>query len=349
MTRPYVPQDVLDAAHARAAARAARDWSEADRLRAEIEAAGWRVVDRGTDFALEPAHPPEVEDAVGIRHGRVASVPSRLASQATVTATIIVTVQAARDDLEAVVAAIRTHAPAGTHLVIAADAPTMATDEQVRHLLDAPPATGTNLAVEAVRTSAPLGLGALWDIGLRRAAGRVVILLGPGAVAEGDFVTPLVAAFSDPDVVVVGARGWQSTDLRHFSLVDRGEPAAIEGTVLAFRRDDGARLGPIDAGFRSGAYLDVWWSLTLRDRGAATAPGRAVIVDPLPVRIGAPGTAGVWAAPGPSSPGPSASRDPSARRAFYRLLARFRDRADLAVSGSRAAEDGRESSDLARA
>ena len=69
MSRPYVPQPVLDAAHARAAARAARDWPEADRLRAEIEAAGWRVVDRGTDFRLEPLHPPDVADEAGVRYG----------------------------------------------------------------------------------------------------------------------------------------------------------------------------------------------------------------------------------------------------------------------------------------
>jgi tryptophan synthase beta subunit len=56
VTRVRIPEEVLSAAHERAAARAAKDWPEADRIRAEIEAAGWKVVDRGTDFALEPAH-----------------------------------------------------------------------------------------------------------------------------------------------------------------------------------------------------------------------------------------------------------------------------------------------------
>ena len=67
MTRQHIPQPVLDAAHARAAARAAQDWSEADRLRAEIEAAGWKVVDRGTDFALSPAAPPDGSSSVRTR------------------------------------------------------------------------------------------------------------------------------------------------------------------------------------------------------------------------------------------------------------------------------------------
>ena len=62
MTRTRIPDEVLTAAHERAAARAAKDWATADRLRAEIEAAGWTVVDRGTDFALSPAAPPDIEE-----------------------------------------------------------------------------------------------------------------------------------------------------------------------------------------------------------------------------------------------------------------------------------------------
>src|SRR3954451_8792162 len=63
MARTRIPEAVLTAAHERSAARAARNWPEADRLRGEIEAAGWKVVDRGTDFALEPVHAATVEAA----------------------------------------------------------------------------------------------------------------------------------------------------------------------------------------------------------------------------------------------------------------------------------------------
>jgi hypothetical protein len=62
VSRQRIPDEVLEAAHARARAREARDWPEADRLKAEIEAAGWKVVDRGTDFALSPARPADVTD-----------------------------------------------------------------------------------------------------------------------------------------------------------------------------------------------------------------------------------------------------------------------------------------------
>ena len=85
MTRQRIPDDVLDAAHARSRARAERDWPEADRLRGEIEAAGCRVVDRGTDFELTPAAPPTVEEAGEVRYGSSGAVPSLLSSSTSTT------------------------------------------------------------------------------------------------------------------------------------------------------------------------------------------------------------------------------------------------------------------------
>ena len=70
-------------------ARAERDWPEADRLRAEIEAAGWKIVDRGTDFALTPA-PPDLADGSVVRYGSSDDVPSRLESRRPGLATVVV-------------------------------------------------------------------------------------------------------------------------------------------------------------------------------------------------------------------------------------------------------------------
>ena len=100
MTRQRIPDDVLTAAHARARAREARDWPEADRLRAEIEAAGWNVVDRGTDFALTPAAPPDLDEGVRVRYGSSATVPSRLDEPATGLATIVIVATDWPDDVD---------------------------------------------------------------------------------------------------------------------------------------------------------------------------------------------------------------------------------------------------------
>ena len=77
MADDEAPPEIRALADARAAARRARDWTTADALRDEIEAAGWRVVDAASLYTLERATAPDVvEDGVP-RYGSSASVPSR--------------------------------------------------------------------------------------------------------------------------------------------------------------------------------------------------------------------------------------------------------------------------------
>ena len=48
-----VPDAVTALAEARLAARRAKDWPEADRLRGELHAAGWEMEDRADGYALK--------------------------------------------------------------------------------------------------------------------------------------------------------------------------------------------------------------------------------------------------------------------------------------------------------
>jgi cysteinyl-tRNA synthetase len=48
-----IPESIAALAAARAAARASRQWAEADRLRAEIQAAGWEMEDRADGYSLK--------------------------------------------------------------------------------------------------------------------------------------------------------------------------------------------------------------------------------------------------------------------------------------------------------
>lgn len=320
MTRPFVPQSVLDAAHARAAARATRDWAAADRLRDEIEAAGWRVVDRGTDFRLEPASPPDVPDEAGMRFGRSESVPSRLGEPSTCPATVVLVATDRPDDLDRALAALRSTSPAGTQLVVVADAPDRA---QAERLPRAAPDRAGGTGLEVVRTSARLGAAAARNIGLRRASGEIVIFMDTGVEPAGDVVTPLVEALRSSGVAVVGARGLASADLRRFGDVETGEAAAIGHGLLAFRRADAALAGPLDEAFRAPPYLDVWWSLVLRDRGSDAPPRRAVVVGALPLVRHAERV----------TVEDAAEDERQSRRNFYRVLARFGRRPDLAVPG----------------
>jgi cysteinyl-tRNA synthetase len=48
-----VPEEIETLADARAAARKAKDWAEADRLRDALHAAGWEMEDRPNGYSLK--------------------------------------------------------------------------------------------------------------------------------------------------------------------------------------------------------------------------------------------------------------------------------------------------------
>ena len=312
MSRPRIPDEVLTAAHERSKARAARDWATADRLRGEIEAAGWTVVDRGTDFALSPAAPPDVEEGSRVRYGASMNVPSRLDDGPVGVATVVLIATDWPADIERAITALSTTSPDGTSIVVVADDPS---DEQ-GEALDA-------ADVDVAWTSERLGHGAATNIGIRRATGPVVILMDPSVEPTGDVVTPLVRALDDHGVAVAGGWGITSTDLRTFTDAPAGDVDAVEGYLMAFRRSDAAARGPLDERFRFYRNLDIWWSLVLRDAGEGNPPRRAVSVDVPVTRHEHRG----WASLSEEE------RTRQSKRNFYRIIDRFGSRRDLLVGG----------------
>jgi hypothetical protein len=316
VTRQRIPEAILDAAHARSRARAARDWTEADRLKAVIESGGWKVVDRGTDFALAPAAPPDVVEEGRVRYGSSASVPSRLDEAAVGIATVVLVATDRPEEIERALVALGEHAPDGTQVVIVANAPSTV-QAVALEALDAVDPGAPGIGTELVWTSEELGRAAALNAGIRRAAAPVVVLLDESAEPNGDFLAPLAHALADETVAVTGPWGVQADDPESGNLrrlqPAAGEVDAIDGACLAFRRSDYVERGPLDEQFRTGAWLNVWWSLVLRDSAGPTPARRAVALAHLPIAR-RPG------APRPDTP--ETARQ--SKRNYYRVLERFR-------------------------
>jgi cysteinyl-tRNA synthetase len=316
-SRRKIPEEILTAAHDRARARDARDWTEADRLRGVIEAAGWKIVDRGTDFALTPVAAPTVEEPDGlVRYGSSRDVPSRLDEPSTGLATIVLVATDWPADVDRAIAGLTRHSPEGVSIVVVADG--ASAEQEAALVAAAQEVSGTE--IEVIRTAERLGQAAALNAGLRRAGGSVVIVLDASVEPTGDIVGPLVAVLEDPTVGVAGGWGVVSDNLRQFRDAPPGDVDAIEGYVLAFRRDDAAARGPLDEHFRFYRNLDIWWSLVLRDEGEDRPPRRAVSVELPAVRHEHRDWATV----------PEAERDRLSKRNFYRIIDRFGWRRDLA-------------------
>ena len=332
MTREEPPAEIVELADARAAARRSRDWTTADALRAQIAAAGWRVVDAASLYTLERAVAPDLEADGATRYGSSASVPSRLGDAPDGVASIILLATDWPSDLERAQRALAATSPAGTGLVVVANAPS----PEQSDALGRPGhggGEGPAIPTELVWTSARLGHAAALNAGIRRASAPIVVLVDTSVEPRGDLVSPLVAALADPTVAVAGPFGLVSADLRRFAEPPERtvEVDAIEGYALAFRRDDYLTRGPLDEHFSFYRNLDIWWSLVLRDQPEDapddTPPRRAVRVTGVEVvRHEHRG----WTAL------PEAERDRLSKKNFYRVLKRFATRRDLLVAGGRA-------------
>jgi cysteinyl-tRNA synthetase len=330
MPRDVAPADIIALADARAEARRARDWATADRLLADIAAAGWKVVDSGTMYDLVRSAAPDIADGGIVRHGSSVSVPSRLAEAPVGVATVVLVATDWPADLARALRALVERSPDGTQLVVVANAPSEAQASALESL-DAVDPGASGVTTEVVWTSARLGWAAALNAGIRRAAAPVVVVLDTSVEPAGDLVGSLVPVLEDETVAVAGPFGLVSEDLRRFEAApdDADEVVAIEGYAMAFRRADYAARGPLDEHFVFYRNLDIWWSLVLRDPGedadGEARPRRALRV-PMTglIRHVHRGWASL----------PDVDRDRMSRKNFYRVLKSFATRRDLLPVGN---------------
>ena len=297
MPEQVPPPDIVALADERALARAERAFERADELKARIESAGWRLVDDGVSFTLEPARPSDsVHDGVTV-YGALGSVPIRPTDPA-VAASVVITAGDARAG-EAL-SALRQHLTHGIEVILVTS-----------HELDS-----DGPADIVVRTRGEWSAGDAVEAGLRSAGGRVVVVLDTSVVPTGEVVGPLVAALTDPEVAIAGSRGLGSDDLHRFAVTDAERPVTIGAGCYGLRREEALACGPVDGRLQLGESVAAWLGLALRDRGPDEPPRIAALVD-LPLT------------PLPRSDHPAADAR-VARRDAYRISDRFRSRPWLA-------------------
>jgi cysteinyl-tRNA synthetase len=135
----------------------------------------------------------------------------------------------------------------------------------------------------------------------------------------GDVFGPLEEALTDPKLGVCGPFGIVTTDLRQFDEAPGAGPCdAIEGYLMAFRREMLAEAGFFDEKFKWYRTADIEWSFRVKDAGY-----RCEVVE-LPVEKH---EHRMWFGT------PPRERATWSKRNFYRFLDRWRDRWDLVLSG----------------
>lgn len=292
-----VPDEVRALAAERDARRRAKDFAAADALRDRIAGLGFSVIDGPDGPSLEPL-------AVTEAH-RIAAhdVESLLDEPATADVSVHWVVEGWPEDVGRALAGLRANRGGRDVRYVVADV----TDTE-------PSSYGEE--VEVLALEAGTGWGAALNAGLKRSRGRSVLVMDGSVEPTGDVFAPLEAALEDPSVGVCGPFGISTEDLREFHESDGPEVDAIEGYLMAFRRDVIRDVGLFDERFRWYRTADIDYSFRIKDAGL-----RALRVDAPVVRH----EHRMYHAT------PEAERDRLSKRNYYRFLERFRDRYDLLV------------------
>lgn len=290
-------------AERRARLRSAGDFADADALRERISRLGFAVEDRPDGFVLRraPSPPPA--------RLRPEDVASALRSPPDRDATVHWLDEGWSDDVRRGVESFEaTSSGRDLHQVVV---------EAV------PGETDWGPDVDVVRLQEGLGWAQSRNAGLERSRGRIVVVADGSVRATGDVLGPLDAALADPAVGVAGPVGAVTEDLREFVPAPGGDCDAIEGYLIAFRRELLERGVRFDPAFRFYRWADVDLSFQVKALGL-----RAVVVD-VPIERFEHRT---WRST------PPADRARRSKRNFYRFLDRWRGRLDLTVAGQSSSE-----------
>ena len=300
-----IPEEVRRLVDEREAARRAKDFAVADALRARIRDAGFEVEDTAAGPRLHQVRqepPPSVPPLL-----RTDQIVTVLDQPPPFEVSVHWLVEGWPDDVTRGIEAFGRHHP----------------DRRVQHvvvdLVGTPPATWPP-GTEVIRLGDDVGWAAARNAGILRAAGSIVLVVDGSIEPTGDVLGPVARALEDPSVGVTGSFGIVTDDLREFHEADGPDVDAVEGYLMAFRRDAFERGLRFDEKFRFYRTADIELSFQIK------ALGLRATVTPVPVRRH---EHRMWTAT------PEDRRAALSKRNFYRFLDRWRGRFDLTVAGRR--------------
>jgi len=300
-----VPEEVRRLAAEREERRKARDFAAADALRDRIADLGFTVVDSADGPRLEPVARAAGDGREAPARLRPENVPSALEEPATFDASVHWVLEGWPEDIARALEGFRSNQSHRSVQCVVADA------------------TGGDPAsfgdgVEVIPLVEGTGWGAARNAGLKRSLGRIVLVMDASIEPIGDVFGPIDEALADPAVGVVGPFGIVTTDLQNFDASDGPEVDAIEGYLMAVRREVLLDVGLFDEKFKWYRTADIEYSFRVKEAGL-----KAVVV-PVPVTRH---EHRMWFNTPPDE------RAKWSKRNYYRFLDRFRGRFDLLVGG----------------
>jgi hypothetical protein len=300
-----VPPEVRRLAAEREERRNAKDFAAADELRARIEDLGFTIVDSPEGPHMEPIGRAAGDGGEAPASVLPEDVPSVLEQPSTFDATVHSLLEGWPEDVGRAIEGFRSHRGGRSVQHVVADV----TGED-------PSSFGEG--VEMIPLVEGTGWGAARNAGLKRSLGRIVLVVDGSIEPVGDVFEPIEKAMADPAVGVVGPFGVVTSNLQDFEASDGPEVDAIEGYLMAMRREVLLDVGLFDEKFKWYRTADIEYSFRLKAAGL-----KAMVVTVPVIRH----EHRMWFNTPPEE------RAKWSKRNYYRFLDRFRGRFDLLVGG----------------
>lgn len=308
--RPVIPEEILALSHERDLLRRRGQYARADKLKKQIEEAGYRIKDnpRGAHLVILPSIRVD-----GKEYRTAHLLPSLLDETDQYTFSVIILAQNTREQsCRCVESVLRFANTTDLEVILINNASYDGIDIWIEALQKRTP------CVHVVQASRTMGIAEALNIGLKRSRGRYVLLLDSGVEVTGDIFTPLARTLAEDNVGVTGPRGLRTEDLRHFEESQEAEVEVIDGRCVAFERRLLKGTGLLDERYRYPFYMDVDFSFAIRDQGVS-----AVVTPHLPI---------INHADTPDQSLSDAERTRITKRNFYRYLEKWGNREDLLLS-----------------
>lgn len=310
--RNKLPAETIDLVRQCHHARQQKEFARADAIRAEITAQGYEVRQTAESTVALPV-PAWQLDEPGISSSK--DVDSLLQQSPQVEYTVSIVARRGCEALERCLASAERWMPGEAAEVIVVD---NGFEEQCQAFVG--DITADDGRMRLFRADHFLGSAAARNVSLRQARGRFVVFIDTSVEVTGDIFTPLRKLLEDPTVGMAGRWGVETNDMRDFTEAKAsGDVHAVEGYLMAFRRNVLREVGLLDEKFRFYRHLDLDFSFAVRSRGY-----RAVIDTTLPVvkheHVD-------WNATPPEE------RDKLSKRNFYRFLRKWEKHPELLSAG----------------
>jgi cysteinyl-tRNA synthetase len=262
-----VPAEVVALAREREDLRSQGMYAQADQIRRQIEATGYTINDTPQGWLVLPRR---LEDEFTVLSSS-SDAPDNTQVPDLFEFSVNLLAHNSKDDLERCVQSICRHnGNRSIELVIVDNGSiddTLGYLQQLARNGDLSGTNGRSIGLQVLFADHNMGFAAGRNATMRASRGRYIVLMDTSIEVEGDIWEPIAMTLADRNMGVVRPYGLVTEDLREFYESAGPDVDAIEGYLMAFRRELLSEVGWVDERFRFYRLMDIHFSFFFKTSG----------------------------------------------------------------------------------